>query len=310
MPNNVSAFYQTLVAAIVEASQLLAPTHQAIEGIYMDYSPEQAALGQTLNIPIPGDPSQQVLDWGVGDMVVSDSTWSTVSMVFSHHPGYATAIRDFEQYNSPTRLRAAVVDTAIKAIENYINNLITSLFTTTNFTTNAPISTTAHIITTAQANSGLAVLADQFVPTQDNPENMSLIVPSTPYYAMNPDSSWTAAQTAGMLTAETVRRTGTMPIAFGCKVRLDQQMPTTGTAPSRTFTGAIFHRWAIAMAVRPIAIPDTTVVKAMTMMFAGIPIRVMVGYNHIKMAEVFSIDCGFALKVVRENMCQLYSIAE
>lgn len=310
MANSVSAFWQTVVAAVSEASQLLAPSHQASEAIYVDYSPAEAAIGQTLDIPIPGDPSQQVVDWGVGDMTISDVAYSLVAMTFNHHPGWAGVFRDFEQYNSPIRIRSAFMDAAIKGIENYINNLITSLFTTGNFTTNSAISTTAHIITTAQATAGLTVLSDQFVPVRDNPQNMSLITPSSPYYAVLADSSWTSAQVAGATTAETVRRTGGMPIAYGLQLRLDQQMPVSGSAPSRTFTAALMHRWAIAMATRPIAAPDTTVVEVMMMMFAGIPIRVMLGYNHQKLGYVLSIDCGFALKVVRENMCQLYSVAE
>jgi hypothetical protein len=174
----------------------------------------------------------------------------------------------------------------------------------------APISATAHLISTAQATNGLAFLADQFVPVRDNPDNMSLITPSTPYYAITNDPAWTNAQTAGMLTAEEVRRTGGMPIAYGLKLRLDQQMPVTGAAPSRTFTAALLHRWAIAMATRPLATPETTVVEVMMMEFAGIPIRVMLGYNHVKLGYVLSIDCGFGLKVVREYMCQLYTVAE
>jgi hypothetical protein len=310
MANAVSAFWQTVVAATVDAAQLLAPSHQASEAVYMDYSPEEAAIGQTLNVPIPGDPSGQVVDVGVGDLPISDVAWSTQAIVFNHHPGWAGVFRDFEQYNSPIRLRNAFLDAAIKGIENYVNNLITSLFTTANFTSNTAISTTAHIITTAQASQGLTVLSDKFVPVRDNPENMSLLTPSSPYYAIVTDSSWTYAQTAGAATAEAVRRTGGMPIAYGLNLRLDQQMPVSGTAPSRTFTAALMHRWAIAMAVRPLATPETTVVEVMMFNFAGIPIRIMLGYNHIKLGFVLSVDCGFGLKVVRESMCQLYSVAE
>ena len=77
----------------------------------------------------------------------------------------------------------------------------------------------------------MAVLSDQKVPVADDPENMSLLLPSLPYTAMLGDSQWTQAQIAGMKTAEFVRETGTLPTAYGMTAKLDQQMPVTVRVP-------------------------------------------------------------------------------
>ena len=311
MANSVSSFWQTLVVAATEASQLLAPNWRAIESIYLDYSPEPATIGQTLDIPIPGDPSAAVTDNGVGDVTLTDIAFSTVPMTFNNHPLFGYTVRDFEQFNSPAQIRNRFLDAAIKGVKNYINKQICALFTTANFPTHAAIPATAHIVTTAQALAGYAVLSDSYVPVQDNPEDMSLLLPSIPYAAVLGDTQWTQAQIAGMSTAETVRATGVMPTAYGFSLKLDQQMSVTGTAPARTFEGVLMHRWAVALATRPIATPETNVVEVTTIDFHGIPLRVMLGYNQYpKLGWVVTIDAGYALKVVREYMAQLYTIAE
>ena len=157
----------------------------------------------------------------------------------------------------------------------------------------------------------MAVLADQKVPVADDPENMSLLLPSLPYTAMLGDSQWTQAQIAGMKTAEFVRETGVMPTAYGMTAKLDQQMPATGASPTRTFTAAYLHRWAVAGVTRPLPPPDAKVVDYTYIDFMGVPIRITVGYNQYpKQGYIVTVDAGYGLKVVRDNMCQLFTIAE
>lgn len=311
MANGISGFYQTVVAAATEASQLLAPTWKAANSIFWDYSPLPATIGQTLNVPIPNDPSSGVTDGGAGDIAVTDVGFATVPIVFDKHPYFAYVVRDFEQFNTPAQIRSVFMDAALKGVKNNINGAITAKFTTGNFPTNAAIATTGHLVTTAQFLQAMAILSDQKVPVADDPENMSLLLPSTPYTAILGDDKWTQAQIAGERTAEAVRQTGVMPTAYGMSIKLDQQMPTTGTAPTRTFTGAYLHKWAVAGVTRPLPAPDAKVVDYTYVDFAGIPIRVTVGYNQYpKQGYIVTIDAGYGLKVVRDNMCQLFSIAE
>ncbi len=311
MANAVSGFYQTVVAAAEEASQALVYNLKAVDSVYMDYRPEPATIGQTLNVVIPSIRTSGVVDAGAGDISLVDVNETTVPIVFNKHPLDALVIRDFEQYNSPVVLRRLFLDSAIKGVKENINAAITALFTTGNFTTNAAISTTGHLITTAQFLSGMAVLSDQRVPVANDPDNMALLVPSLPYTAILGDSNWTQAQIAGMKTAEFVRERGELPIAYGCSVKLDQQMPISGSAPTRTFTAAYLHRWSVAVVTRPLPPPDEKVVDYTYVNFSGIPIRITLGYNQFpKQGYILTVDAGYGLKVVRDNMCQLYTIAE
>jgi len=311
MANSVSSFYQTVVAAATEASQLLAPTWKASDSIFWDYRPEPATIGQTLNVPIPQDPSGSVQDGGAGDIAVTDIAFSTVAIAFDKHPYFAYVVRDFEQFNSPLQVRTVFLDAALKGVKSNINSNVTGLFTAGNFPTNAAIATTGHIVTTAQFLGAMAILADQKVPVADDPENMSLLLPSLPYTAMLGDGQWTQAQVAGMKTAEFVRETGVMPTAYGMTAKLDQQMPVSGASPTRTFTAAYLHRWAVAGVTRPLPPPDAKVVDYTYIDFMGVPVRITVGYNQYpKQGYIVTVDAGYGLKVVRDNMCQLFTIAE
>ena len=41
------------------------------------------------------------------------------------------------------------------------------------------------------------------------------------------------------------------------------------------------------------------------------PVRITVGYNQYpKQGYIVTVDAGYGLKVVRDNMCQLFTIAE
>lgn len=316
MANTISSFFQTVVAAATEASAVLAPTWNALDSIYWDYNTEQpGVLGQTLNIAIPADPSNQVQDIGSGDVILSDASTSTVPIVFSKHPQVGYTIRDFEQFNSPTMLRNLFMDSYLKGIKSNINGNITALFNTANFTTNAAISATTSVITVTQFLQGQARLLDQRVTALD-PENVSLLLPATPYTAMTDASStagafWTQAQIASNAIAEEIRRTGQLKPTFGATIKMDQQMPTTGAAGSRTFTGAYFHRYAVAGVSRPLPKPDEKVVDYTYVNFGKIIIRVQIGYNQYpKGGYIVTLDAGYGLKVVRENMGQLFTIAE
>ncbi|MBV8078144.1 MAG: hypothetical protein JO284_17175, partial [Planctomycetaceae bacterium] len=71
------------------------------------------------------------------------------------------------------------------------------------------------------------------------------------------------------------------------------------------------HRWAVAGATRPLPPPDAKVVDYTYIDFMGVPVRITVGYNQYpKQGYIVTVDAGYGLKVVRDNMCQLFTIAE
>lgn len=312
MANGLTGFYQTLVAAAAEASQALVGTNSLMDSVFVDYRPEVADIGQTLNVNIPNQVTSSVADAGSADITLTDVTATSVPIVFNKHPYFAFQVRDFEQYNTPSSLRNVFLDAAIKGVTEDIDAKIAALLTSSNITTNTAIATTGSLISTAQFLSGYAALSDQKVNVQD-PANMSLVVTPKVYSKILGDSNWTQAQIAGMRLAEAAHIGGDIDTSYGTKIRMDQAMSTlnTGTVGGRTFTGAYLHRYAVALATRPLPEPDGNVVNYTYINYKGVPIRIMIGYNQYpKLSFVVTVDAGYGVKVVRENLAQLFATGE
>jgi hypothetical protein len=356
MPNTgISGFYQTLVTETVKASQLMAPSWNLGNSIFWDYSPIAASIGQTLNVVIPVDPTSGVTDPGAGDITSVPIGFTTQQIVFDKHPLFSYEVKDWEQFNSPAIIRNVFADAGIKAVKNAINKSIANLIVTANFPTNLwngtsksfnagtifyPVTgasgkclSVSEFLAPSATNAGLfARLSDLNVPVQDDPQNMSVVMPSVPYSrildatspASNNDPAWTQAWQAGMNTTQSARQSGVLPVAFGTTFKLDQQMPVTGSAPTRTFTCLYMHRYAIAAVSRPLPPPSNKVVdyeyirmtpnpdyKDVSPGMMQLPLRVMVGYNQApKLGYVVTIDAGLGLKVVRESLAIPFVVAE
>lgn len=315
---NLSGLFQTVIGAFNEATKVLRPTWQVADSIYWDHRPDQtAALGQTINVAIPVDMTNSVQDIGTGDLQLSDAGFTTTPIVFNRHPSLAIPVRDYEQFNTPYNIKNNLVDAALVAIKNNINATVASLYNSANFNVNAVQDTTGHVITTTQFLAAQALLMDAYVPTTDV-RNMHCILPSTPYTTMQdpttggPGAAWSQAFIVGEQTAKAIHDTGVIPVAYSTQFKLDQQMPTTGTGGSRTFTGALFHSYAVAGVSRPIGTPPEAmkVVDMTYIDWGNLSLRVMLGYNQYpKGGLIFQVDCGYGLQVVRPNMGVLFSIA-
>ena len=75
------------------------------------------------------------------------------------------------------------------------------------------------------------------------------------------------------------------------------------TATVQAFTNLAFHEYAIAVALRPIATPPEAkdVLDVTYIDLQGIPLRVMVSYQHIYQALFVTVDFGYAIGVIRPN---------
>jgi hypothetical protein len=309
MANQISSFFQTLVAAASEASQVLVGTTALMDAIYQDYSPTEAATGQTLNIAIPNPVSSEVENIGTNDPTFSDVEFTTEPIVFNQHPQFGYKINDFEQYNSPQSIRNLMVDPAIKGIAEWVNNYLAGLLNSANLAFNGTISTTGSSISPAQVISGWTNLVNQKVPVMDS-ANMSLIMAPQVYGNALQNNSFTQESIVGLPIAFQARTGGQLREIYGAMSKYDQQMPTTGTVGSYTYTSVLMHRWAIAAAYRPLPKPDPKVSEFTYIDWKGLPIRITFGYSVEKSGWLVNIDAGFGASVVRPNMAQLYSTAE
>lgn len=299
-----------MVAAASEASQVLVGTTALLESVYLDIKPtETASIGKTINVPIPD--AAVVADSGVGDPVFTDSVVATKAIQMSGHPQAGRIVRDFEQYNTPRSMRDLFIDPAIKGIGESINSAIGALLTTGNFTVNSAVSCTGGLVSTTQFLSGRAELQTSKVPLSDY-GNLTFVNSGFVDAKILGDSSWVEQAKAGDATSARVRELGALRSAYGFRVVDDQAMDqlTTGTASTRTFRSAAFHRYAIALVSRPLPAVDPNVVDSMTVFWKSIPIRVSVGYSIAKAGYLISVEAGYGLAVIRPEMGLIFTVTE
>ena len=77
---------------------------------------------------------------------------------------------------------------------------------------------------------------------------------------------------------------------------------TTNAATQATLTQYLclaMHRYAIAVALRPLPPPDEAVVHYLPLMYRGIPLRLMFSYVHRSAGWLVSCDFGYAAAVIR-----------
>lgn len=303
-------FYQTLIAAASEASEVLVGSTKMIESVYLDYKPEVAPdIGQTLNINIPANASAAVSDIGTGDFSFSSPSTTVKSLVFNKHPSAAYVVTDFSQFNTPADVRTRFLDSYLKAILENVNTDLCSLLASANFTSSTPTVVGA-ALGWAKADVGAAwgELVTNKVPVNDLGDFFGIVHPKT-YAAMLEDDYWTANSQIGYQLAGQVRRYAMLGQQWGALIDYDHAVPVAGTT-TLVYSNALFHRHAIALAVRPLPLPQTNVVEASIVNIKGIPFRIMLGYNQTKQGWVTTVDTAYARGVIRPEMGVIVSTTE
>jgi hypothetical protein len=88
----------------------------------------------------------------------------------------------------------------------------------------------------------------------------------------------------------------------GTLLQAYQGSQTSGVSYKRvTFTGLALHRYAIALAVRPLELVNTGGVTSRIITLRGLPIRIMISYVHIKGGWMLTADYGMVAKVIRPD---------
>lgn len=82
------------------------------------------------------------------------------------------------------------------------------------------------------------------------------------------------------------------------------------TATVQWFSCLAFHRYSIALALRPIATPASAMraAEVVYLNLRGIPVRVIRSWQHIYMQEWITVDFGYALAAVRPQWAQLIQV--
>lgn len=95
--------------------------------------------------------------------------------------------------------------------------------------------------------------------------------------------------------------------AVGSDTALTLGMNYTGTGGSgkamvrTTYTGVAMHRYAIALAVRPLQLVNDGTTSSQIIKLKGLPIRMMVSYQHQLASYLLTFDYVMTAKVIRPN---------
>jgi hypothetical protein len=68
-----------------------------------------------------------------------------------------------------------------------------------------------------------------------------------------------------------------------------------------TYTSVAMHRYAIALAVRPLELVNDGHVRSRLIMMRGLPMRLMLSYQHLKAGWLMTLDYGMVAKVIRPD---------
>jgi hypothetical protein len=73
------------------------------------------------------------------------------------------------------------------------------------------------------------------------------------------------------------------------------------TATRTTYVGVAMHKYAIALAVRPLELPNSDGVSSRLMNLGGLPVRAQVSYQHLKGGHVLTWDYVMVCRVIRPD---------
>lgn len=318
MANQLSGFESAVIAAATEVSAslegrryFLESTYQGIEEIVPGLNP------RSINIPFP-----DVSDWtdpGKDNVPVDDLDDAFVELRFENFPAKAIKVHNVEDAFSPRdiRLLATYMREVLKKGRKYLNKRIAAEFTSANFNAYTPISCTGSVITAAQFLQAQETLASAEVDVED-PSMMTLMIPPRVNRGIKGSNEWVQASQVsdGLAEADRARAVSAQWSAYQTTIKADVHTPFSGTAPSRTFTCALFHKWAVAVGFRPL----TEVGKNVEVVYqtigaskdgrGGIPMRFMYWYEPLMRAKLAMADFGFGLKVIDPRKGILFTVTE
>lgn len=312
MSTNYEGFFAAVTAAANEASNALVSNTPFLDSIRVDFEPEPMQPMGTIQIVIPNS-SPSFSDVGSGAMTLNTLNSTTVNLPFNTHPAYGFQVPNWDQLRTPANIRAKFLDEGFKAGLEYLDNAIAALALPTKFTTNTRVvCATQNVITAAEITLAWQRLVDSKCPVRDM-GNMFLMVGSPVYAGMLKDTTfWTPNSQVGYQIAGNIRRSALLGQQFGVWADFDTHLPTSasGSPQASSKSNLMFHRNAIALALRPLAPPTAPGVLSQTVYYRNptwpsnmaIPFRVNLSYGQLALSDVISIDFGFGLAVVRPEL--------
>ena len=199
-----------------------------LDAVYKDIKPEAARIGKTVDVYFPDVGPLQAINNGI--LTGTSVNPNYIPLVFQTRAGAALQFQDFEQWQTAVDLAQKFFDPLYKRAREYLNGQIAALITTSNFSSNAPVTgATQGEVVVADQLTAWDKLADQKVPLEDR-DKLRLMVHNNVYRKMLGDSAWVQESLVSAAIAAEARQSADVGHAFNFQVVWDQQMPTsTGT---------------------------------------------------------------------------------
>ena len=270
-----------------------------IDSVTKDIRPVTAAKSSSVTMFVPASASS-VVNVGAGCTVQSDVALTPKSILLDQHPATRFAVPDYDRARSDYDFDTNLIQEKVDQMIGYVEDAIGDLFTAANFDAYGVIVGNNDTITDANMSTAFYNLASNKIPVRDT-RNLHLVADTLVYSNLLKEASWTQNVTLGD-GAESVRRTAMIGQQWGGYVDFSTSLPSPGVGQ---YTAAYFHSSAIGLVVRVMPTPTDSGVKSSILYYRGIPIRIIIGYDHACLAEMVSLDALFGVGVLRKTACTL-----
>ncbi len=127
MPNNFSAFFETLVAGADEYNKAKVGRTALLDAVYKDVKPEAARIGKTVDVYFPDVGPLSAIN--NGQLTPTSVNPNYIPLVFQTRAGAALQFQDFEQWQTAVDLAQKFFDPLYKRAQEYLNGQIAALIT-------------------------------------------------------------------------------------------------------------------------------------------------------------------------------------
>ena len=309
MPD-ISAFMPTYIAKSLEYAETLHNSFAILDMPTKNVAPIEGTKYQSIVIGIPKGVTSADRDNGDFNFDALDSDSRTLSLDTLAQAG--VKIPDITASTSPVDFVNLYLDPAVNAVLTQISGSLKALCNTTNLNVNGTADNTGGVTKLFSVDNFLAAraaLATRGVKVNDVGK-MWFINNEIAYHKMLGDSAWTAATAAGDAIANSIRTSGSFPMAFSTNLAYDQVFAATGTGTTHLYPGVYGHSNAFGLVVRQTSTPPSGQVESYDLNVKGIPLKVKLSYSHEKNAWLLSVSCLYGVGVIRPEQAIVVSVKE
>lgn len=292
-------FLQTVVEVGNECASQFVGEITLVDRVFRSFKSEPGVVGKTVSIPFPG--SFTVNDEAGATPTYQAPTSTSVEVTLAFKPAVNFEVDDWTNLiTAPNDVKQLYVEPALNALARYASDKIATKFVNSagNFNTHTPVpSETIKTVTLNQIRDARILLNAAKVPVNDL-NNMTLMLYPEAYDRALADDSFAKHDIAGPEASTAARRTGVILPQYAAQVMSDHSMPILSGTPNK-YVSCLFHRYAIGLAARPLAIPEDANIKGSYVNHKGLLIRTMFGFNLTTKKYQLTFDYAMGLTVMR-----------